>query len=153
MPIELTSPVFRDGEPIPSRYTCDGDDVSPPLQWRGVPEAAKSLAIICEDSEAPSGTFTHWLVYGLSPATSELPQGIHHLDVIPNGARQGINDSRRVGYGGPCPPKGSVHRYVFRIFALDRELPLKPAATRADLLEAMKGHVLDEGRLTGTFRR
>jgi Raf kinase inhibitor-like YbhB/YbcL family protein len=153
MSIILTSSAFVEGGPIPSRYTCDGADVSPPLSWSGVPAHAKSLALICEDPDAPSGTWSHWVLYNLPPTLTALPEGVAKTAVTADNARQGSNDFRRLGYGGPCPPAGKPHRYFFILYALDAPLALEAGRTRADLLRAMHGHILAEGRLMGTYQR
>jgi Raf kinase inhibitor-like YbhB/YbcL family protein len=153
MTIQLTSSAFTEGAPIPAKYTCDGEDVSPPLKWSNLPQGTKSAALICDDPDAPLGTWVHWVVYGIPATVTELPEGVPAAETIPNGARQGTNDFKRVGYGGPCPPKGRPHRYVFQLYALDAELQLSPGATKKDLVNAMKGHILAEGRLIGTYER
>ena len=149
--IQLRS-AFGDGEEIPSRYTCDGEDVSPPLWWEGVPEGTISLALLVDDPGAPLGTWGHWVLFNLPPDVRELPEGVPREQRLPNGALQGRNDLRRTGYQGPCPPRGS-HRYRFRLYALDTQLDLGPDARHPQLLEAMKGHVLGWGELVGTYRR
>ncbi len=151
--IQLTSSAFADGAAIPAKYTCDGDDISPPLKWSGVPEGTKSLALVCDDPDAPIGTFVHWVLYGIPPSVTELSEGVPPAEVIPNGAVQGTNDFKRLGYGGPCPPPGGAHRYFFKLYALDAELDLKPGAMKKDLVKAMEGHVLAEGQLMGTYQR
>jgi Raf kinase inhibitor-like YbhB/YbcL family protein len=153
MAIELTSPAFADGDSIPERFTCGGADVSPPLAWSGVPEAAERLALICDDPDAPAGTWVHWVLYGLPAGRDSLPEGVPADAVVLDGARQGRNDFRRLGYGGPCPPPGKPHRYRFKLYALDAELVLEPGATMKELEKAMAGHVLAEGRLVGTYER
>lgn len=153
MSVRLTSPAFNDGESIPARFTCDAENVSPPLEWKGVPKAAKSLALICDDPDAPVGTWVHWVFYDLSPKFLELPEGISPGEVTPQGAKQGINDFRRSGYGGPCPPPGAPHRYFFKLYALDIEPGLPAGATKADLLRALEGHVLEEAQLVGLYQR
>jgi Raf kinase inhibitor-like YbhB/YbcL family protein len=152
MTITITSIAFTDGGMIPRDYTCDGKDISPPLAWSGVPESAKSLAIICDDPDAPVGTWVHWVLFNIPPTTSELLQGIPPDKTIENGARHGMNDFRKYGYGGPCPP-GGTHRYYFKIYALDAELAQEPGITKAELLKAMKGHILAEGQLMGRYKR
>jgi Raf kinase inhibitor-like YbhB/YbcL family protein len=152
MAIEIKSPAFSEGGAIPGKYTCDGKDVSPPLSWSGAPAGAKSLALICDDPDAPSGDWVHWVVFDLPSSSTGLPEGVPTRDEIAGGGRQGRNDFRKTGYGGPCPP-GGTHRYVFTLFALDRELGLGAGATKAQLSAAMKGHVLAEGRLTGKYSR
>lgn len=153
MTLVLTSPAFVDGAAIPARYTCDGENVSPVLSWQGVPDSARSLAVIVDDPDAPAGTWVHWVLYGLSPDRNELPEGVPARDTVLDGALQGRNDFKNIGYGGPCPPRGQEHRYVFRVYALGARPELGPGATKADLLDAIEGHVLAEGRLTGLYRR
>jgi Raf kinase inhibitor-like YbhB/YbcL family protein len=152
MAMRVESPAFAEGGRIPDRYTCDGRDVSPPLSWSGVPEATKSLALICDDPDAPGKTWVHWVLFNLPPRTKELPEGVPARESVSGGGEQGINDFRKIGYGGPCPPSGT-HRYVFRLYALDTEVGLAAGATRADLDRAMKGRVLAEGALTGKYSR
>jgi hypothetical protein len=151
--MKLTSMAFADGQPIPMKYTCDGVDVSPPLQWSEISPGAKSYALICDDPDAPVGTWVHWVIYGLPATTRELPEMVATTDVLPDGATQGLNDFHRVGYGGPCPPPGKPHRYFFKLYALDTELAMRPRATKQDLLRAMAGHVLAEAQLMGTYQR
>lgn len=153
MSLEITSPAFDDGDPIPERFTCDGPDVSPPIAWRSVPEAAQSLALIVEDPDAPAGTWVHWVLYGIDPNRSELPESVPAEPEVLGGARQGENDFGDLGYGGPCPPPGGPHRYRFELYALDVEPDLGPGASADRLLQGMEGHVLAEGRLVGTYAR
>lgn len=153
MKLTVTSTAFREGQPIPAKYTCQGADVSPPLAWEAPPEGTQSLALICDDPDAPVGTWVHWVLYALPPGTRQLPEHVPAHETLPDGARQGVNDFRRVGYGGPCPPPGRPHRYFFKVYALDRALELPPRATKAQLLQAMAGHILAEGQLMGTYQR
>jgi len=153
MTILLNSSGFADGSPIPSKYTCDGNDVSPPMKWSGVPDGTKSLALICDDPDAPAGIWVHWVMYNIPATVTELPEGVPTSDAVLGSARQGVNDFRRIGYGGPCPPRGNPHRYYFKLYALDTELTLKPKATKKDVVNAMQGHILAEGQLMGTYRR
>ncbi|HLG12956.1 MAG TPA: YbhB/YbcL family Raf kinase inhibitor-like protein [Blastocatellia bacterium] len=153
MTMQLTSSAFTEGQAIPAKYTCDGEDVSPPLKWTGVPAGAKSLALICDDPDAPGGTWVHWVLYSLSPSVTELGEGVSAAEIAPDGSRQGRNDFKRIGYGGPCPPPGRSHRYFFKLYALDAELTLKAQATKDDLVRAMERHTLGEGRLMGTYKR
>ena len=153
MTIQLTSSAFAEGAPIPEKYTCDGEDISPLLKWSNAPKGTKSLALICDDPDAPIGTWVHWVLYDIPPAVTELPEGVPTTEALPSGAKQGINDFKRLGYGGPCPPRGSAHRYFFTLYALDTELQLEPGATKKDLVRAMEGHILAEGRLMGTYKR
>jgi Raf kinase inhibitor-like YbhB/YbcL family protein len=157
MAIHIESQAFASGGTIPKLYTCDGKDVSPPLTWSGIPENARSLALICEDPDAPRGTWTHWVLFDLPANVGGLGEGVpaqERVTVAAAGetAVQGKNDFGMTGYGGPCPPSGS-HRYFFRIYALDTELGLGPKTTRQDLLRSIKGHVLAEGELMGTYSR
>ena len=151
--IRLTSSAFTEGATIPGKYTCDGANVSPALKWADAPQGVKSLALIADDPDAPAGTWVHWVIYGLSPATTELPEGVAATETVLDGARQGVNDFRKIGYGGPCPPRGNPHRYFFKIYALDTELTLKSGASKTDLLQAMEGHILAQGQLMGTYKR
>ena len=152
--IQITSDAFLEGETIPEKYTCDGDDLSPDLRWNDIPPGAKSLALICEDPDAPSGMFTHWVLYNLPPTVTELPEGVSAEERLTNGAIQGQNDFNRLGYGGPCPPaRDSAHRYFFRLYALDTELQLQAGAHREDIVLAMESHVLARGHLMGTYQR
>ena len=149
----ITSPSFAAGGSIPAKYSCEGANVSPALEWSGTPPAAKSLALICEDPDAPAGTWTHWVLFNLPASTTALPEKMDTAPTLPSGAKQGTNDFQKTGYGGPCPPPGKPHRYFFRLYALNTELALKPGATRKDLLRAMEHHVVAEGQLVGTYQR
>ncbi len=151
--MRLTSPDFEEGAPIPRENTCEGEDISPTLQWADVPERAKSLALICDDPDAPRGTWVHWVMYGLPADVTELVARVPPSAVLPSGAFQGFNDFGKTGYGGPCPPRGSPHRYFFRLYALDAELQVKPPVRKDDLVRAMKGHIIAEASLMGTYRR
>jgi len=153
MSIQVTSTAFAEGQLIPVKYTCDGPDVSPPLQWSNTPTNSQSFALIADDPDAPVGTWVHWVIYDLPANTTELAENMPKSQQLPNGAKQGVNDFRRTGYGGPCPPSGKPHRYYFKLYALDTKLDLKPGATKNDLLKAMDGHVMAEGQLMGTFQR
>ena|SRR5947209_1601384 len=143
--ITVTSSAFAAGGNIPEQYTCKGANVSPPLLFRGIPQNAKSLVLIVEDPDAPSGLFTHWLIWNIDPHTTTLAE-----KSVPSGAAQGTNDFGKTGYGGPCPPSGT-HRYFFRIFALDKTLELKSGAKRQDLDKAIAGHIVGRGELMGRF--
>ena len=152
MEIQVQSSAFKEGEMIPKKYTCDSADVSPPLSWDAVPEGAQSLALISDDPDAPMGTWVHWVLYDLPPLTRELPENIPPQKILKNGSKQGTNDFRKIGYGGPCPP-GGTHRYYFKLYALDKELGLEPGMTKTQLLEAMEGHILAQGQLMGKYKR
>jgi Raf kinase inhibitor-like YbhB/YbcL family protein len=144
--MKITSSAFQDGGNIPSKFTCDGGDASPPLQIADVPSGAKSVVLVVDDPDAPSGLFTHWMVWNISPQTNAIAEG-----TTPKGVH-GTNDFGKSGYGGPCPPSGT-HRYYFKIFALDRELDLPSGAKRSQLDAAMKGHVVAQGELMGRYSR
>ena len=151
--MQLTSTAFKQGEPIPVQYTCDGKDISPPVKWSGAPTGTKSLVLIADDPDAPVGTWVHWVVYDLPPGTTELAEDISKSQYISGGAKQGLNDFKHLGYGGPCPPRGKAHRYFFKLYALDTQLDLKPGATKSEVERAMQNHVLAEGQLMGTYQR
>jgi Raf kinase inhibitor-like YbhB/YbcL family protein len=150
--IEVRSPAFGEGSRIPSDFTCDGADMSPPIEWSGIPARAQSLAIIVDDPDAPGGNWTHWLVYDLPPDLTQLKAGISAGEKLPGGALQGRTDFGQTGYGGPCPPVGE-HRYFFKVYALDAMLRLKPGASKQELFRAMQGHILAEGVLMGRYDR
>ncbi len=152
MEIKITSSVFEDGGLIPAKYTCDGADISPPLQWDAVPEGTESIALICDDPDAPMGTWVHWVLFNLPSDAKELAQNIPTEETLPNGAKQGVNDFGRIGYGGPCPPSGT-HRYFFKIYALDTELGLQAGVNKSQLLKAMEGHILGQNQVVGKYKR
>ncbi|MBI4487930.1 MAG: YbhB/YbcL family Raf kinase inhibitor-like protein [Deltaproteobacteria bacterium] len=153
MAMELKNSAFQNGADIPRKYTCDGTDVSPPLRWENSPPGTKTFALIADDPDAPVGTWVHWVIYDLPPETRELAEGVPTSDTLPSGVKQGINDFRNVGYGGPCPPRGPAHRYFFKLYALDTETKLKPRATKQQLLDAIKGHIVAEAQLMGRYKR
>jgi Raf kinase inhibitor-like YbhB/YbcL family protein len=153
MEIVVKSPAFAEGQQIPAKYTADGEDVSPPLTWSGVPHRARSLVLLCEDPDAPGGTFTHWVVFNLPAQARQLEEGVPPREALASGGVQGTNDFGRLGYGGPAPPPGRPHRYYFKVSALDAELPLAAGARRREVAAAMEGHVVAEGWLMGTYRR
>ena len=152
MALQLTSSAFSEGGMIPSQYSCDGPDVSPDLSWEGVPAGTVSLALICDDPDAPVGTWVHWVLYNIPPGEAGLAADIAPEANLPNGARHGTNDFGRLGYGGPCPP-GGTHRYFFKLYALDTELDLVAGATKAQVEAAMEGHILDQAQLMGKYKR
>jgi Raf kinase inhibitor-like YbhB/YbcL family protein len=153
MNLQITSTAFSEGQPIPQKYTCQGSDISPPLAWTNGPTKTKSFALIMDDPDAPVGTWVHWVLYDLPANATGLPEDVAKTQVIANGAKQGMNTWPRLGYGGPCPPPGKPHRYFFKLYALDAMLDLKPGATKKDIEAAMKGRVLAEGQLMGTYQR
>ncbi len=150
--MELTSPAFATGQPIPAVHGCDGADASPPLAWRDVPDAAQALALIVDDLDAPRGSWLHWAIWNLPPRPDRLAGGVPPDEEPAGRARQGVNDFGKPGWGGPCPPSGT-HRYVFRLYALDAPLALAAGAARAELEAALQGHVLAQAELIGTYRR
>ncbi len=152
MNIEVASSAFKEGGSIPKQYTCDGADISPPLAWSGVSTGAKTLALICDDPDAPAGTWVHWVLYNLPGGTKQLAEKVPPDEKVAGGGLQGTNDFRKIGYRGPCPPSGT-HRYFFKLYALDSELSLQAGATKADLIRAMEGHVVGQGQLMGTYER
>lgn len=153
MAFELTSGAFVEGALIPKKHTCEGEDLSPPLRWSNPPPGARSFALIADDPDAPGGTWVHWVMFNIPIDIRGLAEGLPAQETLSNDAQQGFTDFKRVGYGGPCPPPGKPHRYYFKLYALDRELSLKPRATKAQVIEAMKGHVLAEAQLMGRFGR
>ncbi len=154
MAFTLTSTAFRDGAAIPVKHTCDGVDTSPQLAWSGGPAGTRSFALIADDPDAPAGSWVHWVVYNLPAAVAELPENVAKVEALDlGGARQGRNDFRRPGYGGPCPPPGPAHRYFFTLYALDVPLTLKAGAQSKDVKTAMEGHVLGSAQLMGTYAR
>ena len=152
MGFKLTSTSFKEGQPIPRQHTCDGVNVSPALEWSGAPPAAKTFAIICDDPDAPSGTWVHWVLYNLPGDRIGLVENVPATEKVPGDGLQGINDSEKIGYDGPCPPSGT-HHYFFKLYALDGELLLKAGATKAELLKAMEGHIVAQAQLMGTYQR
>ncbi len=150
---EVTSEAFRNGGVIPDDFTCRGKGISPPLSWRGTPPGTRSLVVVCEDPDAPSGLFIHWIVYNLPAATIGLPAGIPRQPVLLDGSRHGMNSAGRLDYAPPCPPPGKPHRYIFRLYALDTVLALNAPVSQQVLNTAMTGHILAEGELVGKFGR
>ncbi len=156
MTFRLTSPAFGEGQEIPSRCTCDGDDTSPPLAWSGMPEGTRSLALIIDDPDAPdpaapTRTWVHWVLYNVPPNATALAAGVA-AEQLPPGTVVGLNDAWEHRYGGPCPPIGR-HRYFHKLYALDAVLPPLPTGTKAEVEQAMAGHVLAQAQLMGTYRR
>jgi Raf kinase inhibitor-like YbhB/YbcL family protein len=153
MALAISSSSFPAEGNIPSKYTCDGGDVSPALSWTGAPAGTQSFALIADDPDAPAGTWTHWVLFDLPASTTGLPEGVSQSDELPGGGRQGQNDFRKTGYGGPCPPPGKPHRYFFKLYALDQKLNLKPGSSKQELEQAMHGHILGKAELMGKYRR
>lgn len=152
MDIHITSPVFEDGGIIPKKYTCDDLDMSPPIEWSNVPEGTKTISIVCDDPDAPMKTWIHWIIFNIPGDVTGLPENVPPEKELENGAKQGMNDFHKVGYGGPCPPSGT-HRYFFKIYALDITLDLPAGVSKSHLMIAMEGHVISESHLMGTYTR
>ncbi len=156
MTLSITSPAFNDGHTIPARYTCQGEDISPALQWEGVPAQARSLVLIVDDPDAPDPrapkmTWVHWVLYNMPPTTTSLPEGAAS-DSLPAGSEEGRNDWKRPGYGGPCPPIGR-HRYFFKLYAIDTVLEGLRQPTKAQVESAMQGHIIGQAQLVGTYQK
>ncbi len=152
MALTLQSSAFTDGGDIPVQFTCDGTNVSPPLSWKGSPQATKSFALICDDPDAPVGTWVHWVVYDIPAEVTQLPEHFPAQEETNQSIRQGLNDFRNIGYGGPCPP-GGKHRYFFKLYALDFKPDLEPGISCEELTLAMDGHILEEAQLMGRYSR
>ncbi|MDX1670946.1 MAG: YbhB/YbcL family Raf kinase inhibitor-like protein, partial [Balneolaceae bacterium] len=148
----IGSTAFNEGDAIPEKYTCDGEDISPPLSWNGAPEGTVSYALVSDDPDAPGQTWVHWVIYNLPANVSELGEQVPTDKKLDNRALQGKNDFGNIGYGGPCPP-GGTHRYFFRLYALNSELDLEPGATKAELMDAIDGRILEETQLMGRYTR
>ncbi len=149
----ITSDAFKYGDFIPVKYTCEGSDISPPLKWENIPKGVKSFVLIMEDPDAPTGTFTHWVVYDIPRNVNALPENFPKKPEV-EGVKQGINDFGKVGYGGPCPPPGKPHRYFFKLFAIDvKSLNIPPKATKKDVLKALNGHIIGTTQLMGLYQR
>lgn len=153
MTLAISSPSFSPGADIPKKHTCDALDVSPHLLWSGAPKGTVSFVLIADDPDAPVGTWVHWVYYDLPATATGLPENVSKIETPPTGGRQGRNDFRRIGYGGPCPPAGKPHRYFFKLYALDRQLDLKPGATKKEVEQAMHGHILAQAELMGKYGR
>jgi Raf kinase inhibitor-like YbhB/YbcL family protein len=150
---QLSSTAFEKGAPIPRKYTGEGPDVSLPLHWTDPPQGCKSLALICDDPDAPVGNWVHWVIWAIPANARELPEAVPKQKQLDDGAKQGTNDFKKIGYGGPMPPPGPVHRYFFKLYALDIDLPVPAGATKKDLLGAMQGHVVAQTELMGRYKR
>ncbi|HEY6245785.1 MAG TPA: YbhB/YbcL family Raf kinase inhibitor-like protein [Pyrinomonadaceae bacterium] len=152
--MRLSSTAFKDGATLPSRFTCDGNGVSPPLEWKDVPDGTQAFALICEDPDAPNGVFTHWVLYNLPRGSRELGEGLPVDEVLSIGGRQATNSFGKVGYGGACPPTGDrEHRYVFKLYALDNDIRVPAGVKKQELFDAMRNHVLAEAQLIGKYKR
>ena len=149
----IESPAFGHKEFIPERFTCDGPNVSPTLLWSHVPAGTKSFALICDDPDAPVGTWVHWVIYNIPADVNKLDEGVPRKDTLSNGIAQGKNDFGYIGYGGPCPPKGNPHRYFFKLYALDVETHFEPGLTKAELLDKIKDHTIRKTEFYGKYQR
>lgn len=148
----LIKSVFESQHPIPAKYTCDGENLSPPLRFLQVPEEAKSLALVVDDPDAPHGTFDHWIIWNLPPNLKELSEGAKELKSLSPAPKQGVNGYRKFDYHGPCPPPGKVHHYHFKLYALNKELSLSEGSSKNDVEKAMQGHIIDQAELVGTYQ-
>lgn len=153
MTMQLTSSAFANGATIPAKYTCSGEDISPPLAWSDIPTGTQSQALIVDDPDAPSKVWVHWVLFNLPPSTVNLAANVPPQPTLPDGVKQGTNDFHKIGYGGPCPPSGPPHHYQFHIYALDTTLGLAPGASKSDVVKAMEGHVIGEGELVGLYQK
>ena len=152
MALQLISRAFKEGGMIPAHYTADGEDVSPPLDWSYIPDGTKSFAILCDDPDAPGGSFCHWVIYNIPPNTVHFPEAFPTFNSLPNGTKQGTNDFGSIGYRGPAPPSG-VHRYTFKLYALSAVLDLEPGAKKAQLEKMVLRRIVGESQLTGKYQR
>ena len=150
--MKITSSSFKEGDEIPSKYTCHGENISPQISWTGSPENTKCFALISDDPDAPAGDWVHWVIYNIPSSVSELTENIPKNKKLDNGTEQGLNDFRKTGYDGPCPP-GGIHRYYFKLYALDILLDKNAELTKKELLKAIEGHILSEARLMGKYKR
>jgi Raf kinase inhibitor-like YbhB/YbcL family protein len=150
--MKLLSSAFQHEGMIPDKFSCKGQDISPPLKWENAPAGSKSFVLICDDPDAPMGTWDHWLLFNIPASVTELQEGVPAQAELPNGARHGKNSWGRMDYGGPCPP-GGTHRYFFKFYALDTLLDLEPGVSKKELMNAMQGHILDQTQLMGKFKR
>ncbi len=150
--LEIKSPAFENNKLIPKQYTCNGINISPPLFWSKIPVTTKSLALISDDPDAPMGTWVHWIIYNMPPISKGLQEGVLPLQNFSHDTKQGLNDFNKIGYGGPCPPSGT-HRYFFKLYALDTKLNLEAGATKKQLENAMKDHILAQAELIGKYKK
>jgi hypothetical protein len=153
MPLNISSTAFSNGGNIEKKFTCDGPDVSPQLSWTEPPAGTKTLALLVDDPDAPVGNWNHWTLWNLAANSRGLAEAVSKQARLPDGMQQGLNDFRKTGYNGPCPPPGKPHRYYFKLFALDAKLELKPGASKKELEAAMKGHILAQGEWMGRYGR
>jgi len=153
MVLSIVSQSFKKGEVIPIKHTCDGEDVSPALSWNEPPQGTKSYVLICDDPDAPMGTWIHWVIYNIPSGNTGLPEAVPKQEMLPGGTMQGLNSWRKSGYGGPCPPPGKPHRYFFKLYALDSTLIISAGASKKDVLKAMESHIIGQAELFGVYGR
>lgn len=153
MVLSISSPAFKEGDSIPLEYSCDGLDISPQLDWDFVPQETKSLVLIVDDPDAPNGTFTHWVLFNIPPNINRLSKSFPLIPKLNDGTIQGSNDFGVIGYRGPCPPPGLSHRYSFKLYAVDKQLNLQAGSSKTKVEDAIRGHVLAQGQLTGIYQR
>lgn len=151
--LDLKSSVFSNEAYIPDKYTCKGGNVSPPLEWNEVPGETESLALVMEDPDAPSGTWDHWVIYNIPANVNELEEGIPKEEELHNGIKQGLNDFGKIGYGGPCPPPGKAHRYIFKLYALNEKMDIPAGLNKENLIKKIREHIIGESKLTGLYKR
>lgn len=151
--MRITTLAFTEGAAIPKKHTADGADVSPALVWSDVPPGVQAFALICDDPDAPRGTWVHWVLYNLAASATSLPEGVPATKTLAGDALQGTNDFGNIGYGGPAPPRGKPHRYFFKLYALDAPLKLADGASKSQVEKAMQGHLLDQAQVMGTYQR
>ena len=153
MSFSISSTSFPNGGDIPKKFTCDGADVSPELSWTGPPAGTQSFALIADDPDTPSGTWTHWVLFDLAPDANNLAESVSKIDELPGGERQGRNDFRKIGYNGPCPPPGKPHRYFYKLYALNAKFDLKPGSSKQEVEQAMEGRILGKAQWMGKYQR
>lgn len=151
--IPLSSPAFKQGQPIPTKFTCEGENLSPELQWENLPAGIKNLVLIMDDPDAPMGTFVHWVIYNIPPTLTGLAEGVSTEPQVSGVGTQGLNSARRSGYTGPCPPPGKPHHYYFTLYALDTQTSFEPGLSKEQVLQQIEGHVLAQGQVMGTYQR
>jgi Raf kinase inhibitor-like YbhB/YbcL family protein len=153
MTFMVSSPAFDDGGFIPTKFTCDGSNVSPPINWHDTPEGTRSIVLICDDLDASSGVWDHWILFNIDPLKGGLPEAVPKIRTLPQGESHGTNSWGRTEYGGPCPPPGKPHRYLFKLYALNKKVSILPGSRKSEVLESIKGHVLAKAELMGLYGR
>lgn len=150
---EIKSTDFQNENEIPKEFTCQGNDISPELKWQGIPQNTKSFALICDDPDAPTRTWTHWVIYNIPAQITSLSKNFTKEEKLADGTCQGINDFKKIGYNGPCPPAGKPHRYYFKLYALNKKLNLEPGLTKKQLLQEMEGSIIEQTQIMGIYKR